>query len=1108
MKWLLIPAVLIVLVAAAAVFVLARGLHKEPPKVAQTLAVQADSSPMPAPIAADKVEGMRAVFVATSGDAADFPSKQGLSAIEQKAEIDAMTAKLAALKLNTIILEAQSDSSALYDSSYFPSSAALTGRQGKDPGYDALQYFIGSAHRNGLKLYAYVSPGRIQQKADLAALATESPAVKNKGWTVTGEDGGLYFNLGLPAVEKMVVASVTELVKNEKPDGVVLDGSLYPAKNFDDAAAYQKYGGKLSRDEWRRVNATNLEKDICRAVKAAGKHIRFGVMADPVWLNASQNPAGSATSSAQTAYDDHFSDTRQWVKSAWLDFICPKAFGAMGDTSLPFEKVVSYWGDTVKGTGVQLYTGQAVYKTGAAEAGWSSPDQIVRQLQYLSGVSSCSGSVFFGYRQLLANTGGVMDSVTKYFANSLDATFGSELSISAPENGLVTNQGQVTISGTSDSNFPLTINGAEVARSSKGFFAQVEKLSPGSNTFTVSHKGKTVTLKVTYSIDVLSAVQPAGTVTEFGGTQINIIAVAREGASVSASVGKQKINMSATAIRPDGNAAMPTVPAGYACYMGTFTLPASTAKVQDLGKVKVSASWNGFSETMSGGDIRVAAFAQPPAGSKQIAHLKIAQGDANDLYIETYKYNDDLYRPDTYPQLPGTWDYIETNSNGSPKVYTFGDMRYYKLTNGQLLYIANADVKAQAAPAYNRIGSAAVSDYDGGRYTRFSFGFSQKITYTAGTNISYPNASFNSFGKRDYSVSSFNATTFQITFYNTDSASAARPGGFSSPLISSVDMNRLSATTVQYVFHLKHAGAFYGNYIFYDGNNFIIDFKNPWNGDYSKLRIAIDPGHCAQFTGASGFNGVNEKDVNLKYALEVRRKLVALGIPSGNIYMTREGDSFPYTPIGVNLATRAKNMINFRPDFTLCIHNNASDGTAAGVETYYFQPFSQPYVQDIQKRLVQAYQLAKTADSYPAYPNMGNDRGARFTSYNSASGTKPEAYYSVRQFQMPSTLVECGFVDNPNEFQFLWSSVGTNRITDALRDGVMDFMNAQKQYAVNVVNAPSGGESAAPSGVESSLTQAPESAASATMPIATVWGRMFALPQEWLGALALPGINF
>jgi uncharacterized lipoprotein YddW (UPF0748 family)/N-acetylmuramoyl-L-alanine amidase len=997
---------------------------------------------------------MRAVWINTASNL-NFPSKPGLSVDRQKTEIDTIINNVALMNMNTIILQVKTGASVLYKSQYFPWSEVLTGIQGQDPGYDPLAYFIQQAHQKGIQIQAWVNPYQIQTKADTTKLAVNNPAIMHPDWTVTGNDGGLYFDPGIPDVKKLIENGVKEIVQNYNIDGVLLD-NFYPSKDFNDSDTFKKYGSVMSLEDWRRNNVDNLIGALHSDIKAINPSVPLGVSPFAVWANKAQYPPGSTTQSSTQTYYDQFADTRLWVQHNWIDYICPQIYWSLGFPATSFENATDWWVNTVKGTNVSFYVSQAAYKVGTNEAGWLSPDQIVKQLQYAKKYPEYKGSAFLGYKQLMANSGGVTDSIKKYFSNQLDPTFGTTLIVAAPQNNIITTESQVNITGTSDSNFPLSLNNKFINRSSKGMFSVVMKLTPGKNTFTLTHKGKTQVINVTYSVDVLKSIDPLKDILETGSTPISIIAVAHKDSTVYAQINGKKIEMTPTTFSGNDNSDTPAKVTDYITYTGIFTLPASKTSVQDLGNVKVTAFWNGFSKSMTGAKIKVKNYIPIIVGIKQIAILKIGAAEQYMPYIETYLYNDDMYRPSAVPQLAGSWDYVETNPDGSPKKYIYGNLQYYKLSNGEMIYTYNADIVAKAPPNNNKISSVNQTIYDNGRYTRFVFGCSQKITYNTSTNVKYPNT--NKTGVRDYSISSFNATSFQITLYNTNQA--VNVGALNNPLFTSVDCNKINNTTIQYVFHLKNVGIFYGSYISYDSSgNLVIDFKNPWNGDLSNLKISIDAGHGGYDPGALSptGNSPNEKDINLKNAIMVRDKLIAMGVKSENVYMTRTGNSY------TELAQRRVNMVNFRPDFTLCIHSNAFDGSAVGVESYYYQPYSQPLAKAVQNRLVQAYKDGGTADGgIYNYSGIGTNRGARFCT--------AVAYYSCRQIEVPSILVECGFVDNPNEYEFLTSNTGANLLTTALANGVIDFMYAQKQYNPNYV--PSSSEVSSSSVSKSSSSKA------------------------------------
>src|SRR6187402_646632 len=109
----------------------------------------------PPPVARE----LRAVWLATV-DNMDWPSRAGLSAEEQQAELIAILDRLVQLRMNAIVLQVRSAADALYRSDLEPWSEVLTGEMGRSPGYDPLAFAITEAHKRGLELHAWINPYR------------------------------------------------------------------------------------------------------------------------------------------------------------------------------------------------------------------------------------------------------------------------------------------------------------------------------------------------------------------------------------------------------------------------------------------------------------------------------------------------------------------------------------------------------------------------------------------------------------------------------------------------------------------------------------------------------------------------------------------------------------------------------------------------------------------------------------------------------------------------------------------------------------------------------------------------------------------------------------
>ena len=74
-----------------------------------------------------------------------------------------------------------------------------------------------------------------------------------------------------------------------------------------------------------------------------------------------------------------------------------------------------------------------------------------------------------------------------------------ELSVSKPsKNTFTTTDKTVLLSGASDPEFALTLNGKALDRTELGYFSTDLELKDGLNTFKLDHKGISKTFKITF----------------------------------------------------------------------------------------------------------------------------------------------------------------------------------------------------------------------------------------------------------------------------------------------------------------------------------------------------------------------------------------------------------------------------------------------------------------------------------------------------------------------------------------------------------------------------------------------------------------------------------
>jgi uncharacterized lipoprotein YddW (UPF0748 family) len=374
-------------------------------------------APCPAPDPATPKRQVRAEWIASVTNI-DWPSRTGLSAAEQQAELVRWLDEAVARRLNTVILQVRPTADAFWPSPWEPWSQWLTGTQGQDPGYDPLGFAVAEAHRRNLELHAWFNPYRVAMNADPSRLRPDHPARVHPDWVVP-YGGKLYYNPGIPEVRRFTEDAILDAVRRYDVDAVHFDDYFYPypvaGQQFDDETTYQRYGAAdfPVKADWRRDNVNRLISELAARIAEVKPWVKFGVSPFAVWRNQATDPAGSDTTAGVQTYDDLGADTRKWVREGWLDYLVPQAYWTIGFAPADYAKVMSWWAGVVDGTGVQLYAGQANYKVGVSTQSpeWMDPAELSRHLTFNRSLPQVGGDVYFSAKDVRANRLSHMDVV-------------------------------------------------------------------------------------------------------------------------------------------------------------------------------------------------------------------------------------------------------------------------------------------------------------------------------------------------------------------------------------------------------------------------------------------------------------------------------------------------------------------------------------------------------------------------------------------------------------------------------------------------------------------------------------------------------------------------
>ncbi len=204
-----------------------------------------------------------------------------------------------------------------------------------------------------------------------------------------------------------------------------------------------------------------------------------------------------------------------------------------------------------------------------------------------------------------------------------------------------------------------------------------------------------------------------------------------------------------------------------------------------------------------------------------------------------------------------------------------------------------------------------------------------------------------------------------------------------------------------------------------------MDYALPSSAVESK-NILIDAGHGGFDAGASD-NGISEKDINLSVAKELKKLIEDNG---GKTAMTREGDvstadenrSDGSSAKKSDLRRRREMIKESGADIFISIHmNKFPQSKYWGAQVFYAA------TPEDSKRLGECIQAA-----LPRVLGDNNDR----VSKKAESGI-----FILKNAEIPSVIVECGFLSNPDEAEKLKTEDYQKQLARAIFEGLCDFLN-------------------------------------------------------------------
>ncbi len=192
--------------------------------------------------------------------------------------------------------------------------------------------------------------------------------------------------------------------------------------------------------------------------------------------------------------------------------------------------------------------------------------------------------------------------------------------------------------------------------------------------------------------------------------------------------------------------------------------------------------------------------------------------------------------------------------------------------------------------------------------------------------------------------------------------------------------------------------------------------------------IVIDPGHGGFDPGKPGINGDDEKVLNLKIALKLKKYLEDANV---KVIMTRTTDEDVDGMDGVK--HKSKDMVERKKiaeagDILISIHQNSfTQESVKGAQVFYSKDSKKG------KKLAEIVQR-----SIKDIADNSNKRSAKSNTH----------YYVLREVSIPSIIVECGFLTNHDEEKRLNDEAYQDKIANAIYMGICKYFTEIEQGTI------------------------------------------------------------
>lgn len=188
--------------------------------------------------------------------------------------------------------------------------------------------------------------------------------------------------------------------------------------------------------------------------------------------------------------------------------------------------------------------------------------------------------------------------------------------------------------------------------------------------------------------------------------------------------------------------------------------------------------------------------------------------------------------------------------------------------------------------------------------------------------------------------------------------------------------------------------------------------------------IVIDAGHGVPDEGAESSNGTTEAESNLKIALKVQNLLEQSG---ATVILTRSDENAIYD---IDSKTLKQKKISD-------IHNRVKIGNESSADIFVSIHLNK--IPQEQYWGWQTFYKEESAEGQKLATAIQNSLNETIQKENNRVPMKIDNIYIIKHVEIPISIVECGFLSNPEEEKLLLTDEYQTKLAWGIYTGIMDY---------------------------------------------------------------------